>query len=233
MKTNADPNSTGQTEDGQRELLLEEFKALQGRIVNFSTLRFSALGAGLTLIAIFISISKGSTGLILLGYILIISTLGLATTRMVGAFNRGCYIFEDQAGWISETLDMPGFSRVWRHYVVYHPQDSGAHAFVIASRSLNVICMLYAVTNCVQLLVSLSDFPVIVGTWLALVYVVVVGISNEVYIQREISPKRIVPEIEEKMAQARERAGLHRSGHLEIANSAVGASALEGRDDDS
>lgn len=190
-----------------QENLLAEFKATQDRINNFSTVRFSALGAGLTLMAIFISISKDASPIKQIVNSLIVPLLASATIRMVGSLNRGLYIFENQANWINNQLGTVGFSSVWPFYLPINSKDSGAHAFVVASRIVNLLSFLYVFINALYFVFTEANSAFLkIANWILIIYSIILYLLSEIYIRAKMNPKKIVAEIAINMVKAREQA---------------------------
>lgn len=191
----------------EKQCIFEDHKVTQKNMSNFSTMRFSALGAGLTLMAILISVSKNASPMFQITYYLLLPLLSGATIRMVGSINRGMYIFSAHSSWLMRQLGFAGYSVVWPYYVEIAPKDSGAYAFIVASRFVNCLSFIFVFLNTLySIFADTTDSFLKSANVFTLLYSTVFYITNEIYISRNMNPKNIVGEIDKNLEIARNKA---------------------------
>jgi hypothetical protein len=184
----------------RRDFLYKDFDAVFRYRIAFSNMRLVALGAAVTLFGALVS-TKPTVLLAMVGQLLAIELVSFTGIRIIASLNRGIAVFANHLAWVEKQLGQRGFSTYWSRHLSIKSDDSGSHAFLVATRSLNIGTFVYVCAGLVPLLQGFLDLkyaysigigaPAVLAGW------------NEFHIRRRLDPCGFVAELAQALDRAR------------------------------
>lgn len=189
--------------DTRKEFLYRDFDAVFRYRIAFSNMRLAALGATLALFGALISTSPASAILEIAGRLLAIELVVFAAIRILAALNRGIQVFGNHIAWIEKELGQRGFSTYWKRFLSRNSLDSGSHAFLVATRALNIGAFGYVCAGLVPTLTKIRMLGTGYGYAIGIGVPAILAVWNEVHIRRRLDPRGFANKLAESLDRAR------------------------------
>lgn len=164
-------------------------------------MRLAALGTSLTVISGIVALGKDTVYPNVIGIYSILLLLTFSSIRIISAINRALYTFVYHLHKIEYELEEVGFASVWIRYVEINGKDSqknsANHAFLVATRAINITVTLYIIFD--------SFFKLAIN-WiqiLLILFALVNWVLNELHIYRLMNPTIFMKPIASGISQAK------------------------------
>jgi hypothetical protein len=190
---------------GTREFLMKDWEAAHKSRDNYSNMRLGVLGASLTILGLVVSLGKDADYPGIIGIWSILLLVAFSGIRMLGAINRVVFVFGSQMALLEEELGEIGFATCWGVHIKKDVNDSASKAFLVAIRMVNV-CVTFLVAASAAAMVMGAQEGGVVRSRLMAVFIiaaVIAGIWNEIFIFKQVDPRRFYPRIEKILKETR------------------------------
>lgn len=191
-------------EEFKYNLILKEYEAVFNYRRDYALMRLGALGSTLTILGLVITFTNKTDILFNIGSNLILLIVVLASIRIIGAINRGLFVFGNHINWIETQYKVKGFSSYWSNYLHKSIKDSGSYAFIISSKVLNFSISGLVILNMI-ILFNFNELLNIKNLICFSLTFITIGlyISNEIYIRKQLDPKGFMNRIKHDLERAR------------------------------
>lgn len=191
--------------DKNNAFLDKEMECIYNYQISLSNMRHGILGACLTFVGLLISFVKPNDIVAMAGVHAAVLLAVFTTIQMIGAINRGLFVFGSHLKWIQERYGSGGFWTYWPYYLDRHDKhDSVTHSFVVVLRIMNYSVPVYVL----GWLVVHFEFIVGIRDWVlaCLLILLVLGVTwyNRLYIVREVDPAGFRKRIQNGLDEARQ-----------------------------